>query len=293
MMGDFPPATTVVLVITALVTLWAFKRPDISDRLIFDPYPILAGKQYYRMLTSGLIHLDGKHFALNAFSFYCFGRNIEMMYGARPLLVIYFSSILGGSLLSLAIHRNHHYRALGASGGVCGVIFASIFLMPGESITMFPIPIEIPAFVYAILFLAGSYIAHRRQSDNIGHDAHLGGAIIGLLVATAMYPFMITAAPWMFAVVLGVSLAILAALLFDPFHNLQIYFERNDGLPGGEKARRYHENRSRNKKLSEMDGLLDKVSRVGINGLSNSERQRLNRLSIELYGKTQNDGLCE
>ena len=146
-----------------------------------------------------------------------------MIYGPRTLLLIYFSSILGGSLLSLFIHRHHDYRALGASGGVCGVIFASIFLLPGSSITMFPLPIGIPAYLYAVLFLVGSCIAHRRRSDNIGHDAHLGGAIIGLLVAAALYPKLIFAAPWVIAGVLGLFSIILICLILDCTEPYAVY----------------------------------------------------------------------
>ncbi len=279
------PATIVVLVITALTSLLAFQRPDLKERWVFDPHAILIHKQFDRVFTSGLIHADWMHFGFNAFSFYSFGGNIEMIYGARTLLLIYFSSILGGSLLSLFIHRHHDYRALGASGGVCGVIFASIFLLPGSSITMFPLPIGIPAYLYAVLFLVGSFIAHRRQSGNIGHDAHLGGAIIGLLAATALYPGLIFAAPWMFAAVLGLSLIILIVLTFDPLHLLNLRIERNDSPAGEERSRRYAENRERNKKIAQIDKLLDKVQQVGIQKLSNSERKLLDQLSEELYGR--------
>ena len=241
-MNDGAPATIVVLLVTALATFLAFKRSDIKERWIFNPQAILAQKQFDRLFTCGLIHADWIHFAFNAFSFYSFAQTMEEIYGARSLLMIYGSSILGGSLLSLAIHRNHDYRSLGASGGVCGVIVASIFLLPGSSITMFPLPIGIPASLYAVLFLVGSFVAHRKRSDNIGHYAHLGGAIIGLLVATALYPGFIFAAPWMFAGVIGLSLVILIVLIFDPVHLLDRHLNLTSSLPGIERSREYDEN---------------------------------------------------
>ena len=88
---------------------------------MFKPREILAGKQYERLLTSGFIHGDWLHLAFNAYSLLAFGQNIEAIYGFKTLLLVYFSSILGGSLLSLFIHRRHDYRALGASGGVGGI----------------------------------------------------------------------------------------------------------------------------------------------------------------------------
>lgn len=279
-----------ILVVTALATLYAFQRPDLQKRWIFNPPAILAHKEYFRLFTRGFIHADWVHFAFNAFSFYSFARNLEILYGATTLLVVYGASILGGSLLSLAVHRRHDYRALGASGGVCGVIFASIFLLPGVAINLFPLPFGVPAYLYAVLFLAGSFIAHRRQKDNVGHDAHLGGAIVGLLAAAALYPGLILASPWMFAGVLSLSLGILAVMILDPlhlFHLLAWPADRPDDPIGGERARRYQENRERNRKLAELDGLLDQVARVGMKTLSHSQRLRLEQLSQELYPRRE------
>ena len=283
----YAPATITVLLITALASFYAFQRPDIREQWIFNPRAILAHKEFYRMFTSGLIHADWIHFAFNAISFYSFARNIEMLYGAKTMLLVYVSSILGGSLLSLVIHRHHEYRALGASGGVCGIIFASIFLLPWTSIAVFPLPIGVPAYLYAVIFLAGSFFAHRRGVGNIGHDAHLGGAIVGLLVATAMYPQLIFAEPWMFATVLCLSLLILCFLIFDPLQLSKLPFERKEEPVGGERVRRYRENNEWNTKVAEMDELLDKVARDGIQSLSNSQRKRMEQLSKELYRQSR------
>lgn len=278
------PATTSILVLTALVTLAAFQKPKLRERLIFRPYDILHRKQIDRMLTCGLIHGDWAHFLFNAFSFYSFGRNIELMYGAGTLLLIYVSSILGGSLLSLIIHRQEEYRALGASGGVCGVIFASIFLLPGGSITVFPLPIGIPAYVYAIGFLVFSFLGQRRQAGNIGHDAHLGGAIVGLLVATAMYPRLMFVVPWMFLAVLGLSVAILLILIFVPAHGLAIRRDLRSASSAKGPSREPEGDRERSRKIAEIDRLLDKVSKEGVEKLSESERKKLSGLSKEIYG---------
>lgn len=285
---DFPPITTVVLIITGAMTFVAFRRRDLCERWMFKPREILQGKQFDRMLTSGFIHGDWMHFAFNAYSFYSFGRNIEYMYGWPTLLLIHLVSIFGGSVLSLVLHRHHDYRALGASGGVCGVIFASIFLLPGGEIRhLFLIPI--PTYIYAIIFLLASYYGHRKGVGNVGHDAHLGGAIIGLLVAAAIYPQMITAAPGMFIVVLVLSLTILALLIFDPLRLLAKSDDANDVGLGGDRAQRYAANRTRNEKLAEIDQLLEKVSQHGINSLSRRERERLETLSKDVHRTTRTD----
>jgi len=279
-----PIVTIGILVITGLVTLAAFIRPELRERLIFNPYEILRHKQYERLLTSALIHADWMHFGFNAFSLFSFGRNLEFIYGAKTLLFIYLFSILGGGILSLIIHRNHEYRSLGASGGVCGVIFASIFLLPGGSITLFPLPIGVPAYIYAIIFLVYSFVAHRRQRDNIGHDAHLGGAIVGLLLAAGLEPALVFAMPWMFFTALGLSLAILGFLIFDPGHLFAYRVGSDHYSPGNARSREYDENEELNEKKAEIDRLLEKVSRDGLNRLSSSERKRLDELSREIYG---------
>jgi len=279
------PATILILIVTGVVTFIAFQNPTIRERLIFNPREILQHNQYERMLTSALIHGDWMHFAFNAYSLYSFGQAVEEIYGAKTLLLIYLSSILGGSILSLIIHRRDEYRALGASGGVCGVIFASIFLLPGSSIQIFLIPVDIPAYVYAIGFLVISFIGQQRQIGRIGHDAHLGGAIVGLLVAVALYPQAVEAAPWMFAAVLGLSLIILLILIFNPAHLLKTRFDSTASSPGNGRAREYDESHQRNEKKAEVDRLLDKVSREGVGALSDSERKTLDDLSREIYGR--------
>ncbi|MGC3959622.1 MAG: rhomboid family intramembrane serine protease [Verrucomicrobiota bacterium] len=281
---NISPVTTAVLVITGAITFLAFRRQRLQERLMFKPFEILRHKQYDRMLTAGLIHADWIHFAFNAFSFYSFAENIEARYGPLPLLAIYLAAIFGGSLLSLIIHRKEDYSALGASGGVCGVIFASIFLLPGSSIMMFPIPVGIPTIIYAVIFLVGSYWAHRRRADNIGHDAHLGGAIVGLLVATAMYPQLIQAAPGLFATVLILSLIILFLLIRDPLALFGHRSGTHDVPLGSDRAQRYESNRRRNEKMAEVDELLDKVAKRGMHSLSANERKRLETLSKELNG---------
>ncbi len=283
------PITMLILVVTGVATWAAFRRPDLRERWIFNPYAILRHGEYPRMVTSALIHANWMHFAGNAYSLYCFGQALEILYGARCLLVIYLASIVGGSALSLFLHRHHDYRALGASGGVCGLIFASIFLLPGGGIGLFLIPFGIPAYLYAIVFLVVSFIAHRRQKDHVGHDAHLGGAIVGLLTAACLYPEMIFAAPAMFATVLMLSGLILLVLIFDPWHRLERRLQPDspaDFGPGGdERTRDYAANRTRRLKKEEIDRLLDKVAEGGIQKLSTAERKRLDELSKEVYGR--------
>ena len=127
------------------------------------------------------------------------------------LPLIYAVSILGGNILSLLVYRNTHYRALGASGGVCGIIYASVFLLPGGSIYILPIPFPIPSWTYAILFLLISIYGMRSGRGNIGHVAHLGGALIGLLATFILFPRAVLAQPWLLLLIVAISAGIAAS----------------------------------------------------------------------------------
>ncbi|MDA1044972.1 MAG: rhomboid family intramembrane serine protease [Verrucomicrobia bacterium] len=206
----FAIVTLFVLGVTAYTSWQGFNSESFLAKFIFSSVEVHRYKQYYRLISSGFLHADWTHFIFNAFSLYAFGSHIELNFGAPVFLAIYFSSILGGSLFSLYMHRGHQYHALGASGGVCGVIFSAIFLVPGGSVIIFPIPIGIPSWLYAIVFILVSYKGMRSQKGNIGHDAHLGGALVGLAVTTLLFPAIVTQSPLLYLAVLVISGALIA-----------------------------------------------------------------------------------
>ena len=192
----------------------------------------------------------------------------------------YWLGIIGGSLLSLILHRNHEYRALGASGGVCGIIFACIFLLPGSSVYMFPFPFAIPAHIFAILFIVGSYIGLRGRLGNIGHDAHLGGAIVSLLVTTAMYPYIIRENPILYPGVLVMAVAILLLLYINPLHLPQAATRFKMHMPEKKKQKK-EESKIDEEPTDEevLNQLLEKVSKSSIHSLNYVERQKLEMIT--------------
>jgi len=269
-----------IIVFTGYWSYRGFKDDWFREKYIFSPAEILRDKQYYRLITSGFLHANWVHFIFNMYSMYSFGSVIERIFGVPTFLAIYFSSILGGNLLSLYLHRYHEYRALGASGGVCGVIFAAIFLLPGTDVMLFLIPIPIPAPVFAVLFILVSYYGLRRQVGNIGHDAHLGGALIGLAVTAVLYPASISRSPALFSIVAGLTIMLL------------IYtYKRPLALPAANPFTRRHRQeakRSREKRREEkdrilqeerIDRLLEKISQSGMDSLTESEEKQLREIS--------------
>ncbi len=202
------PITILIVCLTGYVSWHGFNNARTLEKCMFVPARILRDKDYHRMLTSALIHGGWMHLIFNMFSFFSFGGLIERAFGPHVLLFIYLTSILGGSLLALFLHRHHDYRALGASGGVCGVIFAAIFLVPGGGVYIMPIPVPIPSWLFAIMFLLFSFYGMRNQLGNVGHDAHLGGALAGLAVTTLMYPGIVSRSPVLYAAIVLFSLGL-------------------------------------------------------------------------------------
>lgn len=192
-----------VIAITTIASLYALSNNAVFEKWLFSISAIVAGKDYLRLITSILVHGSVGHLAFNMFSLYAFAAGIEAAYGHGAIAYIYLCSAIGGSILSLIMHRHEPgYRAVGASGGVCGVIFASIFLVPGGRIIVFPIPLPMPAWLYAILFVAFSLYGMKKAFGGIGHDAHLGGSIAGIILALTISPDRVTSQPLLLAGIL-------------------------------------------------------------------------------------------
>ncbi len=206
----------IIIAITGYFSYRGFVTPAFIRRYLFSTRAILDDKQYFRILSSGALHADWVHLLFNMFSLYSFGSAVELRFGPLTFLAIYLAGIIGGNILALVLHQKQEYLALGASGGVCGVIFACIFLLPGTSVMLFLIPFPIPAHIYAVLFMLVSFYGIRAQRGNIGHDAHLGGAIIGLITATVLHPSIVPQNPVLYPAVMLLSVLLLVFLYIRP-----------------------------------------------------------------------------
>ena len=282
-----------ILLTTAAVTFRALRDRLLFERLLFRPAAILKKREVYRMFSSALLHVDGFHFLFNCVGLFSFGELVESVYGGATLLGIYLASVFGGSVLSLLLHRSEDYTAVGASAGVCGVLYASIFLLPGGSVCLFFIPIGIPDSVYAVGFLVLSMVALRRGDSRIGHDAHIGGAIVGLLVATLLYPEIALMRPLLWLAVFSVSVAI-GVLLVRGSRWLRLpkvgtftrHLAQEPEYNSTVRYQRYDEAAVRRLEEEEMNVLLEKISRKGLESLSKRERSRLKQLAEKQNGRT-------
>ena len=187
--------TYAIIGFTVLISLLAMNKEKLMQSLIMNPYRIKRTREYYRFLTSGFIHINHMHLLFNMFSFYFFGTVIERifshLFGSRGgfyFIVLYLVAIIVSDLPTYFKQRdNPRYNSLGASGGVAAVIFVFIIFQPLQKICAF-IVICMPGFILGILFIAISYYQGRKSNNSINHEAHLYGALFGLLFCIVTYP---------------------------------------------------------------------------------------------------------
>lgn len=184
---------TALIAATVLASFAAFNNPALMERYQFQVGRIRYSKQYDRLLSSGFVHNDWAHLFFNMLTLYFFSPVIIMVYGVFVFLALYLGAIVAGNAFSLWLYKTRPgYTAVGASGGVSGILFASISLDPLNGILFFFIPMT--AWIFATLYFAYSVtmLLRPRPWDNIGHAAHLGGAVVGMLCVAVLSPYFFT-----------------------------------------------------------------------------------------------------
>lgn len=193
------PVTILLLLINVLVSAYAlFVDHSLVDRLAFKPKRILEHGEYQRLITAGFVHAGIAHLAFNMLTLFFFGPELERLLGPGKFLLLYFGSELAAHGLSLLLHRKTAgYAAVGASGAVSGVVFGYCLFYPFHKLYIFFLPIPIPAIVFAVAYVALSMYAMKKGQEGgmtggIAHEAHLGGALGGLLLTILLEPRAIT-----------------------------------------------------------------------------------------------------
>jgi membrane associated rhomboid family serine protease len=172
---------------TSLIGLFA--APKLIDRSLFRPYWFLRRRQYDTVVLSGFVHADLAHLIFNMVTFYFFGFLLERAIGSTHFLVLYFVGLLVSHIGTYFKQQNNpEYACLGASGAISAVLFAAIVFFPDQSLFIIPIPVPIPAPLFGVGYLAYTWYAARNPHGRINHDAHLGGAITGLLYVALIEP---------------------------------------------------------------------------------------------------------
>jgi len=180
--GRAPVSGLILATLLAASLLALYKLPALIDRSLFRPYWFLRRQQFATPVTSAFLHADLPHLAFNAFTFWAFAFPLERQIGSARFVALYAFGLLVSSVGTWLMHRREPgYQTLGASGAILAVLFAAIAYTPSQSIFIFPVPVPIPAPLFAVAYLGYTVWASRRASGRINHDAHLGGALAGIV----------------------------------------------------------------------------------------------------------------
>ncbi len=187
--------TLMLIIIISLVSIMAFNQQGIMAQFQFNAFQVVHRKQYYRLLSHALVHANWEHLLVNMIVLFSFGTAVEKYFrlyfgsnGTYYFLALFVGSVIFSSLASLIKQRNnYYYNAVGASGAVSAILFSAIFFDPWAKIYFFGI-LPIPGIIFGGLYLYYSWYMSRKNIDNIGHDAHFLGALIGFIAPVLIRP---------------------------------------------------------------------------------------------------------
>ena len=191
-----------LIAITSIISIIAFNRRDIFEKLQLNPYAVYHKKEWYRIISHGFIHADWVHLFINMFVLFSFGSAVENIFKQlaaegiikSPVLsfvILYFASMVLATVTSIKNHKDDYmYNSVGASGAVSAVVFTSIFFQPLAKLYFYAV-IPIPGIVFGVLYLVYSQYMSKRNNDNINHDAHFIGAVFGFLFPLILEPKLI------------------------------------------------------------------------------------------------------
>jgi len=272
----------ILIIANIIVSYKGFKDVAFLERYKFEVEKIRIYKDYKRLVTSGFLHVNWMHLIFNMLGLYFFSGPVEGYMGGIQFLIIYFASLAGGNVFSLLVHKNDSfYSAVGASGAVCGIMFASIAVFPGMSIGLFPLPFSVPGWLFGLAFVLYSIYGIRSRRNNSGHDAHLAGALTGMLVAILLEPSALLSNYITILLIAVPTIAFIYIISTRP-HLLLV------DNPFSRKHKNYYSidhkvNEKKTINQKEIDQILDKISQHGMKSLSRDEKEKLKRYSQSVH----------
>lgn len=183
---------SVAIIIIGLNIFFSYK--GFRDRIFFNKYkfsPVrIKGGEKIRYISSGFLHVDTTHLIVNMFTLYFFVDAVIFRVGEINFLIIYFTSLIFGNWLTYRFNSNNiNYSAVGASGAVMGIVYSAILLNPEMTLFFFVLPM--PGYLFGLGYLFYSIYSMKKVNDNIGHEAHLGGAIAGFFSTIIISPAVV------------------------------------------------------------------------------------------------------
>jgi len=187
------PITFAIIIANVAYSMIGFSNSNFFEANYLRVDEIVNKNQWYRILTSGFLHVGPGHLLLNMLTLFFFGPYLELrLLGPTNYLLVYFAALIaGGAWAVLENYKRLDYSAVGASGAVSGILISFCLFEPFSMIYLFMI-LPMPAIVFGIAFISYSAFASGNEESRIGHEAHLGGAVAGLLVTMLLYPGIMT-----------------------------------------------------------------------------------------------------
>jgi membrane associated rhomboid family serine protease len=197
----------IIIALNVMISLKGFKDIAFFEKFKFNIRAVQSGEKY-RNISSGFLHADIQHLLFNMVTLFFFGPIVINYLGGYHFILIYVTSLLSGSLLSLYFHKNEpNYSAIGASGAVTGVLFSAILFEPMMTINFF-----IPGWLFGVGYLFYSIYGMKNSVGNIGHTAHFGGAVGGYVLTLLLGTEYIMNNPIMTALI-GLPILVLFVLI--------------------------------------------------------------------------------
>jgi membrane associated rhomboid family serine protease len=184
-----PPVT--LALIAANVLVFVLQTPGIEETFALWPLGSAgiagtgAGFEPWQIVTYAFLHGNWTHIFFNMLAVYMFGGPIEQVFGARRYLIYYFVCVVSAAIAQLAVSAmtGAVYPAVGASGGVFGLLLAYAIYFPRNRIFLLLFPIPIPARVFVILYaLLELFFGVTGTQEGVAHFAHLGGLVGGFVL---------------------------------------------------------------------------------------------------------------
>ena len=181
MFAQAPAAYGILALIVVISFIGLQVAPRVISANLLRPYQVARGREYFTVITCGFVHADFGHLIFNALTLYFFGPNLERTMGTPRFVALYFIGLVISSLGTVLKQRNNpDYASLGASGAILAVLFAYIVYYPTNMLYLY-FAIPVPAVLFAFGYLAYTWWASGQSRDRINHDAHLDGALTGLI----------------------------------------------------------------------------------------------------------------
>jgi len=176
-----PAAYSILVLIVVISGIGLMSAPRVIEMNLLRPYRVARGREYFTVITCGFVHADFGHLLFNSLTLFFFGPGLERLMGTTKFVALYFIGLVVSSLGTVFKQKNNpEYASLGASGAILSVLFAYIVYRPLDKIYLY-FAIGIPAVLFAFGYLAYSWWASGHSRDRVNHDAHLDGALTGLI----------------------------------------------------------------------------------------------------------------